>query len=148
MHTLARTRGALCTDMDMDMCMCMCMCAYIIHAWMWTQQRHVHAHAQCTSSLPRAHAPGDAVAWLATADNCSSITPEEQCTAYSDPIPPQSDRNPAQSRPLTAAQPRRNTLLRQVDSVGECRALECHVVLIIERDPSVPPAASDGAVEA
>jgi len=36
----------------------------------------------------------------------------------------------------------------KVDSVGECRALECHVVLIIERDPSVPPAASDGAVEA
>ena len=25
----------------------------------------------------------------------------------------------------------------KVDSVGECRALECHVVLVIERDQSV-----------
>jgi len=23
----------------------------------------------------------------------------------------------------------------EVDSVGECRALECHVVLVMERDP-------------
>ena len=25
----------------------------------------------------------------------------------------------------------------KVDSVGECRALECHVVLILERDPAL-----------
>ena len=29
----------------------------------------------------------------------------------------------------------------KVDSVGECRALECHVVLIMERDPEVVLAA-------
>jgi len=28
----------------------------------------------------------------------------------------------------------------KVDSVGECRALECHVVLVIERDPEAPAA--------
>jgi len=28
----------------------------------------------------------------------------------------------------------------KVDSVGECRALECHVVLTLERDPEVPTA--------
>ena len=27
----------------------------------------------------------------------------------------------------------------KVDSVGECRALECHVVLVMERDPAPPP---------
>ena len=27
-----------------------------------------------------------------------------------------------------------------VDSVGECRALECHVVLTLELDPTVTPA--------
>ena len=25
----------------------------------------------------------------------------------------------------------------KVDSVGECRALECHVVIVIQRDPSI-----------
>ena len=30
----------------------------------------------------------------------------------------------------------------KVDSVGECRAIECHVVMILELDPSAPPAAS------
>ncbi len=28
----------------------------------------------------------------------------------------------------------------KVDSVGECRALECHVVLVMERDTTVVPA--------
>ena len=28
----------------------------------------------------------------------------------------------------------------KVDSVGECRAIECHVVLTLELDPSVPRA--------
>lgn len=26
----------------------------------------------------------------------------------------------------------------KVDSVGECRAIECHVVLTLERDPEAP----------
>lgn len=26
----------------------------------------------------------------------------------------------------------------KVDAVGECRAVECHVVLTLERDPQVP----------
>ena len=29
----------------------------------------------------------------------------------------------------------------KVDSVGECRALECHVVLTLEQDPSIVPKA-------
>lgn len=33
----------------------------------------------------------------------------------------------------------------KVDSVGECRALECHVVMILEADPELAP--GDGAVE-
>ena len=33
----------------------------------------------------------------------------------------------------------------KVDSVGECRAIECHVVMILELDPSAPPAATSPA---
>lgn len=31
----------------------------------------------------------------------------------------------------------------KVDSVGECRALECHVVLVMERDPSILPVSEE-----
>ena len=35
----------------------------------------------------------------------------------------------------------------KVDSVGECRALECHVVLTMERDPEAPVAPAEEPVE-
>ena len=35
----------------------------------------------------------------------------------------------------------------QVDSVGECRALECHVVLTIEQDPVLTSQANEATTE-